>query len=343
MDSGGEILGEGATTPRPGPHAETIALEVAGVRANGATLYCTLEPHQYYSHVAPCTDAIVASGIKRVSCPVVDPTEPVNGKGFAALRNAGIEVSTDVQPELAKRAARLIEPFAKLVATGMPFVTCKWGMSLDGSVATRTGDSKWISSPEWFRHTHKVRYGSDAIVTGIGTVLADDPAMTARDTDTGERLACRPRLRVVVDSDARLPANARMLDETGDVLHATAVAGSPSDRVERVCLPYRADGDSRPRVDLHRLFALLGERGYANIMIDAGPTLTGELLRLRLVDKVIASISTHILIGGDGAKRVIGGDGPAKLSEAPTLRDVETFTLGRDMVIEGYVQYPKEQ
>ena len=338
-DCDGNVVGEGATEPRPGRHAEAMALDMAGDRARGGTLYCTLEPHQYQSTVAPCTDQIIASGIVRVVCPTTDPSPEVNGGGFAILEGAGISASHDVPKHLAGRAEKLIEPWAKLTRAGMPFVTSKWGLSLDGCVATRSGDSQWISSDEWLRHTHSIRYASDAIVTGIGTVLADDPSLTARDLDTGERLAGRPRLRVVVDSLGRLPPDARMLKESGDVINAVAVETDSPKRCETVVLPAANGDDARPKVDLVRLLTLLGARGYTNILVDAGPALTGELFRLKLVDKVMASVSTRVIIGGFDALRPIGGIGPSKLSDAPRLRDVETAQMGDDVIVVGYVEY----
>lgn len=338
-DTDGIVIGEGATEPRPGPHAEAVALDMAGEQARGGILYCTLEPHQYQSSVAACTGKIIASGIRSVVCPTKDPSALVNGKGFAALRSEGIEVVHDVPQHLAKRADKLVEPWGKLTRTGMPFVTSKWGLSLDGCVATRTGDSKWISSNEWFRHTHKVRYASDAIITGIGTVLADNPAMTARDLDTGQRLAGRPRLRVVVDSLGRLPPDANMLKESGDIIHAVAVETDSPPGCESLVIPSNEGSSSRPKVDLTRLLAELGDRGFANIMVDAGPELTGELFRLRLVDKVLASISIRVIIGGIDALRPIGGTGPALLTDAPRLRDVETQRMGDDILVAGYVEY----
>lgn len=338
-DTEGNIIGEGATEPRPGPHAESVALDMAGERAHGSILYCTLEPHQFQSAVAACTGKIIASGIKRVVCPVADPSELVNGKGFAVLNEAGIEVVHDVPKHLVRHAERLVEPWAKLSQTGMPFVTSKWGLSLDGCVATRTGDSKWISSSEWLRHTHAVRYASDAILTGIGTVLADDPSLTARDLDTGVRLANRPRLRVVVDSLGRLPPNANLLKESGDIIHAVAVDSESPPGCEVVVMPSDDCSGTRPKVDLVRLLGFLGDRGYANILVDAGPALTGELFQLKLVDKVLASVSTRVIIGGNDALRPIGGIGPDLLADAPRLRDVETQHLGDDILVAGYVEY----
>ena len=341
VDTAGRIVGEGATQPRPGPHAEAVALDAAGARARGGTLYATLEPHQFQGNAPPCTDRVIESGVGRVVCPTVDPYEMVNGKGFAQLKAAGIEVCHDVQAEYAVMSHGLVEPFAKLKRTGMPFVTVKWGMSLDGSSATRTGDSKWISAQSWLQHSHRLRYAADVVMTGIGTVLADDPALTARDLDTGERLADRPRVRVVVDSMGRLPADARILRESGNVIQAVAVEGTPP---RPNCETVLAAGvSSRPKVDLHRLMRTLGERGYANVLVDAGPTLTGELLDRRLVDKVIASVSTRMVIGGTGALHPVGGLGPGLIAESPRIENPTTVTLGDDIVIEGRVEYARAE
>ena len=340
VDASGEIVGEGATQPRPGPHAEVVAIQQAGESARGGTLYSTLEPHQFYSEAPPCTEWVIDSGIKRVVCPQIDPHERVNGKGFQVLASAGIEVSQDVPHSQAVRSRKLIEPFAKLMRTGLPFVTLKWGMSLDGCVATRTGDSKWISSHPWLQHAHEMRYESDAVLTGIGTVLADDPLMTARDINSGARRNGRPRLRVVVDSSGRLLHDAAMLRESGDIIHAVgrSEATSPP-RCERLVLPYDQGDGSKPRVDVARMMSILGERGFANILVDAGPTLSGELIRLRLVDRIVASISTRIVIGGTDALRPIGGVGPGLLTDALRLRDVTTANLGDDIMVDGYVDY----
>ena len=342
VDANGTIVGEGATQPRPGPHAEAVALGDAGDRARGGTLYVTLEPHQFQGNAPPCTDQIIAGGISRVVCPTVDPYEMVNGQGFSQLSAAGIEVCRDVRAEYAMRSQSLVEPFAKLKRTGMPFVTVKWGMSLDGCAATRTGDSQWISSESWLQHSHGIRYASDVVMTGIGTVLADDPVLTARDLSTGDRLANRPRLRVVVDSTGRLPADARILRESGDVMQAVAVEGTAAlPNCETLVLPRARCGDSLPKVDLGQLLRLLGDRGYANVLVDAGPTLVGELMDRRLVDKIIASVSTRMVIGGMGALHPVGGFGPGLIAESPRIKDPTTVTMGDDIVIEGRVEYPR--
>lgn len=341
VGANGMIVGEGATQPRPGPHAEAVALDEAGAQARGGTLYATLEPHQFQGNAPPCTDRIIESGVRRVVCPTVDPYEMVNGKGFAQLEAAGIEVCHDVPAEYAARSHALVAPFAKLKRAGMPFVTVKWGMSLDGSSATRTGDSKWISDQSWLQYSHRLRCAADVVMTGIGTVLADDPALTARDLDTGERMADRPRVRVVVDSTGRLPSDARLLRESGEVIQVVAVEGTPSRRnCETVLVP---EDSLRPKVDLNQLMRILGDRGYANVLVDAGPTLTGELLDRRLVDKVIASVSTRMVIGGKGALHPVGGFGPGLIAESPRIESPTTVTLGDDIVIEGRVEYPRTE
>lgn len=337
----GEVVGEGATAQRPGPHAEAAALDAAGGLARGGTLYSTLEPHQYQSHVAPCTERIIDAGIATVVCPVVDPSPEINGKGFEALTNAGITLIRDVHDgDMVRNAQSLIEPFVKLRMHGTPLVTCKWGMSLDGAVATRTGDSQWISSAECLQFTHRMRYRADVVLTGIGTVLADDPQLTARDLDTGARVGDRPRVRVVVDSKGRLPADAALLQQPGDILHAVAIPTNSPDGCETLMLPDDTrEANAPPKVDLGALAAELGRRGLANVIVDAGPELTGSLIERGLVDKVVASISTRVMIGGRDALHSIGGDGPALLAHAPRLRDVRSQTVGDDIVVEGYVEY----
>ena len=219
---GKTIIAEGATQPNPGPHAEAIALEIAKEAARNGTIYCTLEPHQHQSTTPPCSQAIIDAGISTVVCPTVDPNPQVAGHGFEQMKSAGIEVITDVDKESQQRADELIEGFAKQIKTGLPFVTVKWAMSLDGKIATRDGDSKWITAPTARAHAHSLRYRSDAVMTGIGTILADNPRLTARDPHSGKRMCSRPYLRVVIDSNARMPSNAAILKEDGEIIQAVA-------------------------------------------------------------------------------------------------------------------------
>ncbi len=337
-EDGVSVVGEGATRPHPGPHAEAVALGVAGESARGGTIYCTLEPHQHEGTTPPCSRAIIDAGITRVVCPVEDPNPDVAGRGFAELRAAGVEVVRDVGDENLRRAKELIEGFAKHVRTGLPFVTVKWAMSLDGKIATRSRDSQWISGDEARAHAHGLRYRSDVVMTGIGTVLADDPRLTARDSLSGERLGDRPHLRVVVDSQGRMPVDAALLGEDGDVVQVVASGDGTGDRCEVVQL---AD-ESGESVDLMLLMRYLGERGCHNVLVEAGERLNGALFDLRLVDKVVSYISPTKLIGGVDALSPIGGRGPRHMGKITRLRNGRTERLGADVAVVGYVDHRQE-
>ena len=332
------IVGEGATKPNPGPHAEALAIASASDSARGGSIYCTLEPHQNHATTPPCTQAIIDAGIKRVICPTVDPNPQVSGRGFEHLREAGIEVINQVDETSQRRADELIEGFAKHIRTGMPFVTVKWAMSLDGKIATRDRDSKWITGHKARAHAHRLRYRSDAVITGIGTVIADDPQLTARDPQTGRRLCGRPNLRVVIDSHARMPSDAALLDEEGDIIQVVAINGVTNQRCRVIALANN-DGDS---VDLTAVVRHLGERGCVNVLAEAGEKLTGELFDLQLVDKVVAYLSTSKIIGGAQALTPVGGKGPSVMSESARLHNTRIEHLGNDMAVIGYVDYAQE-
>jgi len=333
----GRVIGEGATLPEPGPHAEIVALGQAGNAARGATLYCTLEPCSHTGATPPCTDAIIAAGVKRVVCPVVDPHPPVDGKGFQALRRAGIQVVTEVDADDTAAARELIEGFTTYVLTGRPLVTAKFAMSLDGKIATRTGASQWITGPEARTAAHALRASADAVMTAIGTVLADDPRLTARDGD-GEYTG-RPRLRVVVDTDGRLPQTARLLREPGGVLWARSQGAPPAfdtPGLEAIDLPRRKEG-----VDLEALVDELGRRGTTALLVEGGGRLLGSLFDLRLVDKVAAFIAP-VVIGGEAAPGPVGGTGVDALAAATRLERTGVRRLGHDVLITGHVRRERE-
>ena len=212
----GEIVGEGFTQPPGGDHAEVVAIKQAGPLASGATLYVTLEPCNHTGRTPPCTDAIITSGISTVHAAIRDPNPTVDGGGLERLEAGGVRTHLGAE---AAAVQRQLEAWLKFVTTGRPFVTAKFAMSLDGKIATHTGDSKWITGDKARWHVHKMRGSSDAIMVGIGTVLADDPRLTTRD-ERGSPLGMQP-LRVVVDSRGRLPAmTARLLSEPGKTLIA---------------------------------------------------------------------------------------------------------------------------
>lgn len=327
------VVGEGYTQPLPGPHAEIVALNQAGEAARGATLYCTLEPCSHTGATPPCTDSVIAAGIARVVCPVVDPHPQVNGRGFARLKDAGIEVVNEVPQEEAQAAERIIEGFRKYALTGRPLVTVKFAMSLDGKIATRTGESQWITGPEARAEAHALRAQADVVLTGIGTVLSDDPRLTARDAE--DRYTGRPLLRVIVDTRSGLPRTVRLFEEPGDVLWVRGEGAPPPYKkagLEAIELPCRGG-----RVDLDALITELGQRRMTSVLVEAGGRLLGSFFDMRLVDRVAAFIAP-VIIGGVDAPGPVGGEGVSRLAEALRLHGVETRRMGDDTLITGYVR-----
>ena len=325
----GEIVGEGFTQPPGGDHAEVAAIKRAGALASGATLYVTLEPCNHTGRTPPCTDSIITSGISTVYAAVRDPNPDVAGGGLERLEAGGVRTHLGTE---AGAVERQLEAWVKFVTTGRPFVTAKFAMSLDGKISTHTGDSKWITGDKARWHVHKMRAGIDAIMVGIGTVLADDPRLTARD-EKGNPLACQP-LRVVVDSRGRLPGTSRLLSEPGTSLIAVGSGlelGIQNKNVEFRPIPLR-DG----RIDLERLIEFLAEeRDVTSIMVEGGGTLLGSLFDLGLVDKVVAFVAPTV-IGGSNAPSPVGGSGVELMVDALQLERVRWKRLGRDMLITGY-------
>ncbi len=326
----GRIVGEGRTESIPGRHAEVVAVEQAGELARGATVYTTLEPCSHTHYTGPCADALIAARVRRVVCPVGDPDPRVDGLGFRRLRDAGVEVVMPLEGDLIESAMESLEGYLHHVATGRPFLTVKFAASLDGRIATRTGDSQWITSEEARARAHRMRAESDAVVTGIGTILADDPRLTAR----LEGVSGRPRLRVVVDSDGRLPPDAAILKEPGDVLWVRAegcVTTIDAPNLEMIAVP-RAGSHG---VDVGALLNELGERGWMNAMLEAGPRLTGSIIDAGLAQKVAAFIAP-VVIGGVDARPAVGGVGVADIATALKLERVRVEQIGPDVLITGY-------
>ena len=328
----GEIVGEGFTQPAGEDHAEIVALREAGPRANGATLYVTLEPCNHFGRTPPCTDAIIDAGISAVQVAIVDPNPAVSGGGVERLESDGIPTHLGAESAAVRRQ---LEAWLKLVTTGRPFITAKFAMSLDGKISTHTGDSKWITGDKARWHVHKMRARSDAVMVGIGTALADDPRLTARD-ERGNPLSRQP-LRVVVDSRGRLPATARLLSEPGKTLIAvgSGVTGSQmgehGDGVEFRHFPLRDE-----HINLQGLIEFLAEeRDVTSIMVEGGGTLLGAMFDLGLVDKVVAFVAPTI-IGGASAPSPVGGAGVEMMVDALELERVRWKRMGRDMLITGY-------
>ncbi len=324
----GRVVGEGRTQPPGGPHAEAEALRTAGDAARGADLYVTLEPCAHHGRTPPCAEALVEAGVASVRVAVMDPAPHTAGRGVERLRDAGIPVTVDDGPT---EARQLVEAFAKHVATGLPFVVAKFAMSLDGRIASRSGDSRWISNETSRREAHRLRAEADAVMVGIGTALADDPLLTVRDAPLPAR---GQPLRVVVDSSGRLPADAAMLAAEGTTL--VAVASPEAARaVESLGAEAIVAPGSDGRVDLPRLLAGLGARDVMSLLVEGGAALHGALFAGGLVDKVVAFVAP-VVIGGDGVPGPVGGPGAERMADALRLRDVTYAELDGDVMVVGY-------
>ena len=329
----GSIVGEGYTLPPGQRHAEIGALRQAGPLAQGATLYCTLEPCCHYGRTPPCTDAIIAAGVSRVIYAVMDPNPRVSGGGAAALQAAGVSVEHQHHAE----AAELYEAFAKHVVTGRPYVVAKFAMSLDGKIATRTGDSQWITGPDARARVQRMRKELDGIMVGIGTALADDPQLTARDDD-GETLPVNLQpIRVVVDSNARMPADARMLSQPGHTLVAVSENASRSRiaALEEVGATVQVFPGTDGRVNLSALLEYLGAEGVVSLLVEGGGGVLGAMLDARLIDKVHVFLGP-VLIGGAGARSPIEGNGATLMADAWRLERTSMEPIGEDWLITGY-------
>ena len=319
---GGEIVGQGWHQRAGEPHAEIHALEDAGERAAGATAYVTLEPCSHHGRTPPCVEALTAAGVRRVVTAMTDPNPRVAGEGLRRLADAGITVACGV---LESEARALNPGFVSRMTRGRPWLRIKLAASLDGRTAMASGESKWITGEAARRDVHAWRARSCAVMTGIGTVLADDPALTVRDVPAGTTPAGQP-LRVVLDSGLRLPAAARLLGQPGPVLVLTA-GGDPAHRgaleaagVEVRVLPAAGDG-----VDPEAVLAELARREINEVLVESGPTLAGALLRRGLVDELILYQAMHLL--GDAARPLIRLPGLDAMADrlALRLRDVRRF------------------
>ena len=329
----GRIVGRGRTQPPGGPHAEVMALRDAGATARGATMYVTLEPHNHQGRTPACTEAIIEAGVAAVHYAMDDPNPLVAGGGATRLRNAGIEVTSG---DGAAEAARVMEGYLHHSATGRPLVLVKYASSVDGRIASGSGDARWVSGPEAREWVHRLRTKIDAIVVGSGTALVDDPELTAR--PSGVEDPHQP-LRVVLDSRGRLSATARLLGP-GSLVVTTRGATSAWTRAiietgaEVLAVP--SDGNY---VSLGGLLDALGERGVLTVLVEGGGTLLGTLFDQRRVDRLYAVIAP-VIIGAADAPSPVSGIGAQVMADAPRLRDVIVNRLGEDTLISGVPVWP---
>jgi len=295
-------------------------------------LYCSLEPHAFQGVAPPCTEVIIRAGISRVVAPLEDPNPRVSGNGFRQLRAAGIEVLVESTEAQLWHAELLIEGFAHHTKTRRPLVTLKLATSLDGKIATRIGESQWITNETSRARVHEMRRQTDALITGIGTVLSDDPRLTARDAEgaaTG-----RPLLRVVVDTNGRMPSDTQLLSEPGEVLWVVGddIDVDPPTENVTVLKASRING----KIDLAVVIGAIGTRELHNVMIEAGAGLAGAFVEAGIVNKVAAFIAPK-LIGGSDALGPLSGQGFESLESVLTLDNLTHTVLDGDILIEGYV------
>jgi diaminohydroxyphosphoribosylaminopyrimidine deaminase/5-amino-6-(5-phosphoribosylamino)uracil reductase len=326
----GEILGEGYYVYEKLKHAETYALEQAGERARGATAYVSLEPHAHHGRTPPCSDALIKAGVSRVISPIEDPNPKVSGKGFAHLRAAGVAVSVGL---LAHQARQLNEKYLHYMATRRPFVHLKLAASLDGKIATRTGESQWITGAESRARVQQLRHEYDAILVGAGTAAIDDPLLTDRSGEPRRKTL----VRVVLDEELRISANSKLVATAAEA-PLLVFAGRMADTAKLNLLKSSGvevisdDADGR---DLLAVLSELGAREIQSVLVEGGATVAGKLLEAELVDKVSFFLAP-IIIGGREAPSAIGGAGAGRLIDAWKLENIEIKRHGEDIEVTGY-------
>jgi diaminohydroxyphosphoribosylaminopyrimidine deaminase/5-amino-6-(5-phosphoribosylamino)uracil reductase len=325
----GTIVGQGWHQKAGTAHAEIHAIHDAGASTAGATLYVTLEPCCHHGRTGPCTEAIIQAQIHRVVFAMTDPNPCVAGCGAGLLRQAGIEVTEGV---LACEAAKLNEAFIKYIATGLPFIAVKMAMTLDGKTATASGHSQWITGEAARQHVHELRDQFDAVLVGVGTVLADNPQLTVR------HISGRNPVRVVVDSQARTPLHSLLITDRAAHTIIAVSENAPSDRLEAytnagieiVQLPLGKSG-----LDLRTLFYYLAQKGLASVLVEGGATINASIIQENLADRVFWFIAPKF-VGGVRAPGPVGGTGAARLEDAAELEDIELELVGNDVLITGY-------
>ncbi len=327
-------IGEGYTQPPGGPHAEVVALRRAGEAARGATAYVTLEPCSHWGRTPPCADVLIQAGVARVVAAVPDPDARVGGRGLARLAEAGISMTVGVGEE---RARRLNAPFFKHRLTGLPWVTLKTAMTLDGKIATRTGQSQWITSPISRLAVHRtLRDRCDALLTGVGTILADNPSLTTRLTHKPGRNPWR----IVVDSRARTPLSSQVVRQAqGDgrtIVAVTEAAGREqiAGLTDAGCRVLACGSDDTGRVDLADLLARVGTQGdIIGVVVEGGAELAASTLQAGLADRWLAFIAPKV-VGGNAAPGPVGGWGAATMDDALRIAQWRATRCGPDLRID---------
>jgi diaminohydroxyphosphoribosylaminopyrimidine deaminase/5-amino-6-(5-phosphoribosylamino)uracil reductase len=326
----GQLVGEGWHQRYGEAHAEVHALAAAGEAARGATLYVTLEPCCHYGKTPPCTDAILRAGIRRVVAAMLDPFPAVAGKGAELLRQAGVLVEFGVGEA---EARRLNAPYRKLLATGRPWVHAKWAMTLDGKIATRSGDSRWISNETSRRRVHELRGRMDAILVGIGTILTDNPQLTARPPGP------RTPVRIILDSQGRTPDDAVVV-QTARITPTVLAATERMPQARRAALQtYGCEvlilPDDRGRVSVDALLRELGRRRFTNVLVEGGSGVLGAFFDAAAIDEYHIFLAPR-LIGGTAATNAVGGIGVDKMADALQLAEWTHEVLDGDLYVHGW-------
>jgi diaminohydroxyphosphoribosylaminopyrimidine deaminase / 5-amino-6-(5-phosphoribosylamino)uracil reductase len=327
----GRIVGEGWHERFSHAHAEVNALNQAGEAARGAECYVTLEPCCHSGKTPPCTEALIRTGVVRVLAAMEDPFPQVAGQGAARLRAGGIPISFGL---CEKEARRQNAPYLKLLKTGLPYIHAKWAMTLDGKIATRSGDSKWISNEASRRLVHELRGRMDAIIIGIGTALADNPLLTARPP------GARVPLRVILDSQARLPLASRLVQTASEV--PTMLVASTGVAENRLA-PLRAAGcqilqvaaGADGKADLQRLLTHLGQMRATNVLVEGGAEVLGSFLDLGAIDETHVFVAPG-LIGGTESKTAIAGRGCERVADGMRYIETEVKTVDGDVYVRGW-------
>lgn len=328
VDKFGEVVGEGFYVFEEVKHAETIALAQAGDRALGGTAYVSLEPHAHHGRTSPCTDALISAGIKRVVAPIQDLNPNVSGRGFEHLRAAGVEVQTGL---LEEEAARVNEAYLHYMRTGRPFVHVKLAVTLDGKIATRTKDSRWVTGPESLKRVHELRQQYDAILIGIGTALTDDPLLTDRSTLNRRRSLIRVILddRLEIRDDSNLVSTAQHFPLV--VFGNKEANPSKVRELEQKGVEVISNTDR----DVNALLHELGRRFVVSLLVEGGAEVAGAFFDARLVNKVTFFIAPKV-VGGREATTAVGGLGVERMKDALKLEHVEVTQHGEDIEVTGY-------
>ena len=319
------VVGQGFHLKAGTDHAEIVALKEAGEKAAGATLYVTMEPCCHYGKTPPCTEAIIQSGIQRVVAASNDDNPLVNGKGMERLKEAGIETETGI---LESQVRKLNESYCAYIKTGLPFVTVKLAVTLDGKIADSDGNSAWITGPETRKRVHLWRSWSDAVMVGVGTVLSDNPKLTVRDAEGTDPL------RIIVDSTLRTPADAHVLDDTNVLIATTELYDREKHAFfEKQHIEILVADDGSGKVSIPILIKKLGERQVTSLLCEGGAALATALLKERRADKIIMTIAPKLLGSGMSA---LGDFGIKGIDDALELKNVDIECVENDVIVCGY-------